>query len=157
MIQDKKVVLIVGGRGLIGSRLTNTIPKDKYIVRYLSSNAAYAKQNNTTFHWDVDKKIIDNNAFQGVDVIVNLAGYSIANGRWTAKRKKKILESRVQGTRLLSNSVKSAKIKLETYIGASAIGYYGSGEKGESFDENSSKGTGFLAHVCCWWKWWNVI
>ena len=87
----------------------------------------------------------------GFDAIVHLAGESIAKGRWTASKKRKILESRVRSTRLLAESLAKLQRKPSSFVVASAVGYYGDRPE-EELDESSSSGEGFLADVCRQWE-----
>jgi uncharacterized protein (TIGR01777 family) len=87
----------------------------------------------------------------GIDAIVHLAGENISAGRWTADRKRMILASRVNGTRLLAERMAVLDRPPEVWISASAIGYYG--DRGEeSLEEGSGPGDGFLAEVCRAWE-----
>jgi uncharacterized protein (TIGR01777 family) len=86
-----------------------------------------------------------------VDAVVHLAGENLAEGRWTDDRKRKILESRKLGTRLLAEAMARAPEGPRTLVSASAIGYYG--ERGdEELTEASPPGTGFLPEVCVAWE-----
>jgi uncharacterized protein (TIGR01777 family) len=88
---------------------------------------------------------------EGFDAIVHLAGENIASGRWTEARKQRIRESRVSGTRLLSEALASRDRKPRVLICASAVGYYG--DRGdEPLDERAEPGEGFLAEVCREWE-----
>jgi hypothetical protein len=83
--------------------------------------------------------------------VVHLAGENIASGRWTAEKKAKIRDSRVDGTRLLSDSLAGLKQLPKVLVCASAIGYYG--DRGdEVLTEESTLGSGFLAGVCAEWE-----
>lgn len=88
---------------------------------------------------------------EGIDAVVHLAGEPIASGRWTAARRRRILESRTRSTRLLSEVLSRLEHPPSVLISASAIGYYG--DRGETWlDETSDPGTGFLADVCVEWE-----
>ena len=90
-------------------------------------------------------------ALEGADAVVHLAGENIAAGRWTAERKRRILESRRLGTRLLASSLSRLSAPPRVLISASAIGYYG--DRGEEvLKDNSRPGQGFLADVCREWE-----
>jgi uncharacterized protein (TIGR01777 family) len=84
-------------------------------------------------------------------VVIHLAGESIASGRWTDEKKKKIVDSRVQGTTLLSDVLASLTKTPSTFISASAIGYYGN-RGDELLTEQSAPGDDFLAGVCTAWE-----
>lgn len=146
-----KIILIAGGTGLIGKRLTTILLQKKYTVKILTRRVS--PQNRAThFVWDVDNAYIDEQAFQGVSVIINLAGANIGSKRWTNRRKKEILDSRVKSTQLLWHYVQKEKISIEKFITSSAIGYYGTVTSAHVFTENDLSGADFLAHVCAQWE-----
>lgn len=89
--------------------------------------------------------------FSGADAVVHLAGESIANGRWTPEKKRRIEESRVGGTSRISERIAAAKNKPMVFITASAIGYYGN-RGDEALTEKSPVGSGFLSQVCKKWE-----
>ena len=94
---------------------------------------------------------MDAKALAGVDVVINLAGAGIADKRWTAQRKKELLDSRLDSLSTLSVLLSVLQIKPALFIGASAVGYYG--DRGEErLSESSSPGTGFLSEVTTKWE-----
>ena len=118
--------LITGGTGNIGSFLIDKILSKGYSINYLTRNQKKKKIiKSKWFFWDPCKQIIDQNCFDGVTHIVHLSGESISR-RWTKKRKKHILSSRLLTTRLLFKSLsKSDSLsKIEQIVCASAIGIY---------------------------------
>jgi len=144
-------ILIAGGSGLIGSRLTDYLPSKKYSFHILSRSHKLNKANVKYFKWNTKEKTIDPAAFDGVDVIINLAGAGIADKRWTATRKKEILDSRLDSILTLENGFQALSTKPSLYIGASAVGYYGNqGDK--VLSEAHPAGTGFLAEVTEAWE-----
>jgi len=101
-------------------------------------------------YWNPEAGAIDRSALNGLDAVVHLAGESIA-GRWTVSKKRRIRDSRVLGTRLLSGALAGADPKPSVFVSASAVGYYG--DRGEAaLDEDSPPGSGFLAEVCQEWE-----
>ncbi len=145
-----QTVLIGGGSGLIGSRLSNLLKKRGYEVIHLSRQKKLDKDF-PAYAWDLDKMTIDLEAIQKADFVINLAGAGIADKPWTAARKKLIIDSRVKSNQLLFKSFKLAKHKPKAFISASGIGYYGdSGE--ELVDENSQPGSGFLSESVKIWE-----
>lgn len=144
-------VLIAGGTGLIGQRLSDLLQDKGYNVTHLSRtrklDAAYP-----AYAWDLKKSTIEQSAIEEADYIINLAGAGIADARWTSKRKRQIIDSRVDSTQLLKNYIQLHRPDLKAYISASAIGYYG--ERGdEPLNEQSSAGsTGFLAESVKAWE-----
>ena len=89
---------------------------------------------------------------EGMDAVIHLAGESIAGLRWTREKKKRILKSRVQGTRFLCQALAAMARPPKVLLSASAIGYYGDRPVTEEVDENSPKGKGFLAEVAEAWE-----
>lgn len=103
------------------------------------------------FSWDPVEKRINPKAFEDADVVVHLASENIASGRWTTAQKSRILDSRVVGTRLISEAVAKLPRPPKALICASAIGYYGN-RGDEVLCEDSESGRGFLAEVCREWE-----
>jgi uncharacterized protein (TIGR01777 family) len=142
-------VLITGGSGMIGTRLTRLLLDRRISVVHLGRHERDGEVQ--TFRWDPRQGYVDGNAFKGVTQIVHLAGASIAGGRWTESYKQAILESRVNATRLLANHLRTARGSVNKVVSASAIGYYGPGTT-ETFREASPPGQGFLAEVVTEWE-----
>ena len=119
-------VLITGGTGLIGTALTKALVQKDYEVIIVSRSAKISSQKNIDYvKWDVDKQIIDEKAIQKADYIVHLAGANVGERRWTKKRKKQIIESRIDTGKLLVKALKEIPNKVSAVISSSAIGYYG--------------------------------
>lgn len=91
-------------------------------------------------------------ALEGVTTIINLAGESLSAGRWTAKRKKRIIDSRVNTLKTLKQLLTKRPNQVKTLISASAVGYYGTITSGHVYSENDPPGTDFLADVCREWE-----
>ncbi len=146
-----KTVLIAGGSGLIGTRLSEMLQAQGYEVRWLSRKP---EPNNIykSFIWNPHTQTIDINALIGVDTVINLAGAGIADKRWTLARKKLIIESRTSSTKLLFDTLTTQKNTATTYLSASAIGFYG--DRGNDLmTENSTPGTtGFLTESTIAWE-----
>lgn len=143
-------VLITGGTGLVGQRLSELLVKNHFQVSHLSRNPT--KGIYKSFHWNVEKGEIDKEAIKNSDIIIHLAGASVAGKRWTKKWKKEIYDSRISATRLLVEAVRNHNSRLQHFISASAIGYYGWDTGQNLVDENSEKGIGFLADVVADWE-----
>jgi len=144
-------ILIAGGTGLIGQRLSQLLTDKGYIVIHLSRKERLAAKF-PAYKWDVVKGEIDMQAIEQADYIVNLAGAGIVDKRWSKSRKKLIIDSRVDSNRLLKKAFAEAKKKPEAYIAASAIGYYGKTDN-DFVDEDSKPGNnGFLTESCILWE-----
>ena len=142
-----QTVLITGANGMLAKQLEKALEKE-YTLRFLTRN----KTRGNEFEWDINAKYIDPKAFIGVNSIIHLAGASIASNRWTKERKQLILSSRVDSAGLILKELQNRKITIDTFISASAIGYYGSTTTDDVFDEQSPKGTDFLSDVCFEWE-----
>jgi uncharacterized protein (TIGR01777 family) len=140
-------IVVAGASGLVGSALVPKLKANGAEVTPLVRSAAKTGE----IEWHPDRESIDAPALEGFDAVINLAGDGIANGRWTEEKKRRILDSRVNGTRLLSETVAHFSRKPKTFINASAIGFYGS-RGDELVDEDSGPGEGFLASVCRQWE-----
>lgn len=142
-------ILISGSSGLIGSALVSSLTSGGHVVRRLVRLAVQAGGNK--IFWDPEAGRLERSAVEGCDAVVHLAGESIAAGRWTARQKARILDSRVKGTRLLSETVAGCAKPPRAVVSSSAIGYYG--DRGdETLNEGSAPGTDFLANVCREWE-----
>ncbi len=145
-------VLIAGGTGLIGTRLSHILQEKGYKVAHLSRNP----DPNSPFQvysWNSEKGTLDMQAFQDCNYIINLAGARIADKNWSRSRKKRIISSRVNSALLISKYIADNSIPhLKAYISASAIGFYGNrGE--ELLDEDSQSGQhGFLPESVVAWE-----
>jgi hypothetical protein len=140
-------VLIAGASGLVGSALIPALEAEGADVTRLVRSSAGAGE--IEWHPNIDQ--IDGTQLEGFDAVINLAGENIAAGRWTDEVKRKIHDSRVNGTRLLSEAIARLKQRPAVFLCASATGIYG--DRGdETLDEQSESGSGFLAGVCREWE-----
>lgn len=119
-------VLITGGTGLIGSRLSELLIDAGYDVALLSREPAKTSHYRT-FRWDPQAGSIDEAAVPYADYIINLAGSSVADGKWTDERKRDIMTSRLGGLALLHRELAKADghHHVQALVSASAIGIYG--------------------------------
>ncbi|WP_084123392.1 TIGR01777 family oxidoreductase [Aquiflexum balticum] len=145
-----KKILITGGSGLVGKQITGLLGKNGYEVAWLSRNPEKYKQK--SFAWDVNEQTIDPEALLWADGIIHLAGEGVADKRWTAERKKAILQSRTQSTLLLKHAIEKSNKKPEVFVSASAVGYYGFNTGDGLIDENGKTGNDFLAQVVNAWE-----
>lgn len=146
-----KNVLITGGTGLVGSRLTELLLQGGYQVSLLSRR----KENIpgvTVYQWDIRQKTIEPEAVEKADYIIHLAGAGVADERWTDQRKRQILESRTESAKLLYESLKQTAKPPKAFISASAIGIYGADRGDELLSEESAYGNDFLATVTKAWE-----
>ena len=143
-------ILITGASGLIGSKLTSLLQKNNYEVIQLSRRKSNG--NIKTFLWDLNKNYIEQGALENVDHIIHLAGAGIADKRWTDKRKREIIDSRVKSAELLFNEIEKIEIKPKSFISASAVGYYGAITSDKIFTEEVQPGSDFVANVCQKWE-----
>jgi uncharacterized protein (TIGR01777 family) len=144
-------VLITGGSGLVGRRLSFLLKSRGYEVRILS-RSNNPKNSYKTFLWNISEKTINDSAFEDLNHIIHLAGAGIADKRWSEKRKKEIIASRVASTNLLYNTVKRLKTPLDSFISASATGYYGAITSETIFEEKDKPAKDFLGKVCSLWE-----
>jgi len=142
-------IVIAGGTGLLGKRLSVLLKEKGHEVLHLSRRAN-PKAAFPTLTWDPEKGVIDESAVKRADVVINLAGAGIADRRWTTARKQLIIDSRVQSAYTLLKALKNAG-KAEVYLSAAAVGYYGdSGD--QIMDETAPPGKGFLPESCMAWE-----
>ena len=146
-----QTVLITGGTGSIGRRLLQLLQQEGYQVSLLSrSNQSIPDVR--VYQWDVKKGYIDSQAIITADHIIHLAGEGIADERWTDKRKDEILTSRTQSTDLLTQVLARNKHHVKSFLGASAIGYYGADTGDRPLTETSDGGTDFMGQVVRAWE-----
>jgi len=143
-------ILIAGGTGLIGKKLSEMLSHQGHSVHHLSRsadpNATYK-----TFKWSPKNKEIDKAALKSADYVINLAGAGIADKRWTDKRKKIIIDSRVDGNELFAETLPDFP-NVKAYISASAIGYYGDRGTTVLTEEAAPGKEGFLAESVTQWE-----
>jgi hypothetical protein len=144
-------ILIAGSSGLIGAALSKALQAQGHtLARLVRRSADNSKRE---VYWDPERGSVDKAPLVDIapEVVINLAGESIAQGRWTERKKVAIRDSRVNGTRILSEAIASLESKPKVFLCASAVGYYG--DRGdEVLLENSGSGNNFLASVCQEWE-----
>jgi uncharacterized protein len=145
---DKKIILIAGGTGLVGRKLTDLLLSEGYEVRWLSRKPGQQGVVKI-FAWDIERQVMDEEAFKDVYAVIHLAGAGVADSRWTAAYKQEIRNSRIKSTQLLRAYL--SRFPVPHFLGASAVGYYGS-RGDEWLNESSSPGDSFLAKVCVDWE-----
>ena len=144
-------VLVSGGTGLIGRALVRRLGDGGHEVAVLTRGAGDLEAVPRRVHWD-GRDLGDWVSFvDGADAVIHLAGESIAEGRWTALKKQRILDSRVHSTEALIEAIVEAKARPKVLLQGSAVGWYGSTGDAE-LDESSPPGDDFLAEVCRAWE-----
>jgi uncharacterized protein (TIGR01777 family) len=142
-------VLIAGGSGLIGTEVGNHLRTRGFGIKVLSRKPT--DKSKGIYNWDISAGAIDIEAFVDTQYIINLAGSSIIGGRWTDKRKKDLINSRVDSTSLLVKTIQENDITIKHFIQASAMGYYG--DNGDTIlTEKSPAGDDFMAKLCVDWE-----
>lgn len=155
---DLKIVAINGATGLIGRHLTLKLINKGFRVIVLTRNTENAKKifneyQNINYLSFSGEKLLDElvSGINGSYGIINLAGASIGDKRWTESYKKLLYDSRINSTELLVESMSVMKAKPSVFINASASGYYGLEMNGES-DEYSAPGNDFLSRLVADWE-----
>ncbi|MEO7214784.1 TIGR01777 family oxidoreductase [Mucilaginibacter sp.] len=146
----KKNILITGGSGLLGKQLTEELLSKGHTVNHLSRTKG-KNPKVKTFLWDVDKGQIDEHCIDGIDTIIHLAGAAIADKRWTAERKREIVESRTKSIALVYGLMKAKANRVHTVISASGVGYYS--DRGDVLlTEDSEPAHDFIGTCCIDWE-----
>jgi len=144
-------ILITGGTGLIGSRLTPMLQAAGHQVRIIGRTAR-RNAKVATFAWDLKAMTMDAAALDGVTHIIHLAGAGIADARWTASRKEEIITSRVMPIKLLADTLKARQQHIEAFITASGVGYYGAVTTAHIYKEDDAPAEDFLGKTCQLWE-----
>jgi uncharacterized protein len=148
----KKNVLISGGSGFIGKKLTQLLINNGFSVSILSRNYKQNSSNISYYKWDIDNQYIDEEAVLKADFIIHLAGENIAGSRWTTQRKKEIINSRVISTSLIYYVLKRNNKKVAAFISASGIGIYGAINGDAICTEETTPENDFLGMTCQKWE-----
>ncbi len=148
-------ILVAGGTGFLGRSIVRALLDAGHSVVVLSrrpESARYALPPAAVVaHWDGATPHGWGHHVDGADAILNFAGASIGGGRWTARRKEKILNSRLDAGRAITEAIRRATVKPAVLISASGVGYYGNVPEGE-VAEGWPPGGDFLAEVCIRWE-----
>ncbi len=148
-------IVIAGGTGFIGKSLCEALRLHGHRVTMLTRRPAEVERlfgsAVRAVEWDAKSSGSWENRLEGAQAVVNLAGASIADGRWTDSRKRLLTESRVDATRLLVQACGRLAVKPQVFINASGVGFYGP-QGDEVLDESSGPGKGFLADLCVQWE-----
>ncbi|MFZ1528037.1 MAG: TIGR01777 family oxidoreductase [Ferruginibacter sp.] len=149
-----QTVLISGGTGFTGKHLTKILLQKGYRVIVLSRDAHSREpvSNMRYAHWDISKQEIDKTAISDADHIIHLAGAGVMDRRWSKKYMAEIADSRTRSASLLVNSLKTTTHKVQSFISASAIGWYGADTNSTAFTEEAPASPGFLGETCRVWE-----
>jgi uncharacterized protein len=143
--------LISGATGLVGRELLKRLQAPVVLTRAPEEAASKLGPDVTARAWRPEAEEPPSDAFAGVDTVFHLAGEPVAEGRWTAEKKRRIEASRVLGTRHLVAALARLPAPPRLLVSASAVGYYGDRADAE-LDEGAAPGQGFLAEVCQAWE-----
>jgi uncharacterized protein (TIGR01777 family) len=142
-----KTILIAGGTGFIGTRLTKFLRELGYTVYILSRKPKRKDQ----IYWNAHNRKIEGKFLNEIEIIINLAGAGIADKKWTSKRKEEILKSRTDTIDYLFLSIKNFP-KLERFITVSGIDCYGFDQGDKVMTEHDPYGTNFISNVVQQWE-----
>jgi uncharacterized protein (TIGR01777 family) len=148
-------IVLAGATGFLGTALVRKLASRGESITVLSRRAAgrpgqFPKEVRFAV-WDGKSQGAWGATLSGADAVINLSGESIAGGRWTQDRKRRILESRVHPTRALVDAFRALAEPPATLVNVSAIGYYGGTGSGQ-VTESDAPGAGFLADTCRQWE-----
>jgi len=150
-----ETVLITGGTGMIGKAVTQALIERGFkviiLTRHINDKQKTVNDKLSYAVWDIEKPTIDKEAISKADHIIHLAGASVAEKRWTDKRKKEIVDSRVESGKLVVENLKNLPNKVKNVISISGIGWYGP-DNGKKFTEGDPSSNDFLGQTCKQWE-----
>lgn len=141
-------IVVAGASGLIGQPLVRALRAGGHQVTTLVRRAPTGR---AEVRWDPDSGEIPASALGGVDAVINLSGASIARIPWTLPYRRELVASRINGTRLLAETMAAMDDPPATFLSGSAIGYYGDRPR-VRLDDDSPRGDGFLADLVLAWE-----
>ena len=148
----KQNVLITGGTGFIGKKLTEILLERGFCVSILTRNSKPNIEGVTYYIWDVSSQNIEEAAVLNANYIIHLAGENIAEKKWTATRKTEIRDSRTQSAQLIYNVLKKHNKRIEAFVSASGIGFYGAINGEGICTENTLPANDFIGVTCQEWE-----
>lgn len=144
-------IAITGGTGFVGKELTRYLHSKGHMIYILTRRSKPSTANTVYVEWLKDGAAPEKE-LEGIDAIINLAGTSINDGRWSEQQKREIYESRVQATTEVLRIIKVLQHKPKTLINASAIGIYPPSETVTYTEASADSGTDFLARTVAEWE-----
>ena len=150
-------LLIAGGSGTLGQKITKLALSKNYKVNILTRNKRLSSNDSGLeyFYWDPNLSIIDVNCFVGVDSIINLSGFNVFC-YWSNKNKSKILKSRIESTSFILSQIKERNIKIKSFVSASGIAAYKDSLTDISFEDHGVNiPNSFINQVVI--KWESVV
>lgn len=148
----KQNVVLTGGTGFIGKKLTRLLLENGFSVSVLSRSVKENSEGISYYKWDVDAGTIDEQAILNADYVIHLAGENIGAKRWTVNRKKAILDSREKSTQLLFSCLHKHNKQLKAFVSASGVGIYGAITDEVICSETTPAASDFLGTVCQKWE-----
>ncbi|MBN1357019.1 TIGR01777 family oxidoreductase [bacterium] len=140
-------ILISGASGYIGSHIASRLAAREHRIRSLTRKPAASHD----IAWNPSRGSIQSEDLKCIHAVIHLAGENIGSGLWTREKRERILESRLQGTRLIARTCAALNPPPRVLLSASAVGFYG--DRGDALlDEREPPGDGFLAEVCAAWE-----
>jgi uncharacterized protein (TIGR01777 family) len=143
-------VLIAGGSGMLGKKLSTILISQGHEVAWLSRQKSNHAATIRLFHWNPEKFFIEDEGIHWPEAIINLAGASIGETKWTLSGKEEILRSRTKSVQTLTNCFRKREEPLQAFCGISGAGYYGKGDF--AFKETDAPGKDFPARVAKEWE-----
>lgn len=147
-----KNILLTGGTGFIGKHLTDVLIENGFTVSILSRSNRKNTPSITYYKWNPKDNFIEKDAILNAHYIIHLAGEGIVEKRWTNRRKKAILESRIKPIELIFSILKENNKTLDAFVSASAVGIYGAITSQEICTENTPPANDFLGTTCQKWE-----
>jgi hypothetical protein len=146
---DRSLTIAVSGTsGLVGSQLVPFLTTGGHTVRPLVRSEPIRADE---ILWDPQRGLVESDKLEGVDAVIHLAGESVF-GLWTEAKKRRIYDSRADGTRLLAEALAGLDDPPDVFVSASAVGYYGDHGTEVITEESEPQQEGFLTHVCRAWE-----
>lgn len=143
---NAKRIAITGATGLVGTALTAALRARGDEVVPISRSPQPGG-----IVWDVEQGELPDNALEGIDAVIHLAGAGVADERWTDERKRILRDSRIKSAKMLVDVMRKMANPPRVFLSASGVGYYGA-QPGAEVDESAPLGSGFLAEICRDWE-----